>query len=294
MLAEEAWRQQAGHREAAPFNSEEVPMSRRLGWLVAMAAVLAGLAIPAWGASPFDIFAASDLNQIINRKKLVVGMEVEYFPFEYANEKGEPIGFDVDIAKLIAQELGTDIEIKDLEWTGLIPSLQGGKVDLIISGMTRTLERAKTVSFTDPYFVTGLCALLSVKKAANVNDVQQLNAPDRVIAVKTGTTGDLVATKRFPKTQINRFKDETACVREVVTGRADAFLYDQISIAKHHKENADTTRAMLKPFTYEPFAIAVRKGNSDFLNWLNTFLETIKADGRYEEIYQKHLGDMLK
>ncbi|SMC27044.1 amino acid ABC transporter substrate-binding protein, PAAT family (TC 3.A.1.3.-) [Desulfacinum hydrothermale DSM 13146] len=264
--------------------------------LMLLALVLACL--PAWGEAQalttHDIFRASTLNQVLQRNKLIVGMEVEYFPFEYADEKGQPIGFDVDMARLIAKELGVELEIKDIEWTGLIPSLQSGKVDLVISGMTRTLARARAVSFTDPYFVTGLCALLSVKRASDVNRVDQLNAPGRVLAVKTGTTGDLVASKRFPKATINRFKDETACVREVVTGRADAFFYDQISIAKHHKQNPNSTIALLKPFTYEPFAIAIRKGDADFLQWLNLFLETIKADGRYDEIFQKHLGDILK
>ena len=112
--------------------------------------------------------------------------------------------------------------------------------------------------------------------------------------MKLGTTGDLVATKILPNAQINRYKDETACVREVVTGRADAFFYDQLSIGKHHKENAETTRALLKPFTYEPYAIAVRKGDFDFLSWLNMFIETIKADGRYQELYQKHFHDILQ
>jgi polar amino acid transport system substrate-binding protein len=261
--------------------------------LLTLVAVLV-LSTPVAAVSSFDIFEGSDLNQVIKRNKLVVGMEVEYFPFEYANEKGEPVGFDVDIAKLIAQEMGVGIEIKDMEWTGLIPSLQSGKIDLIISGMTRTLIRAKTVSFSNPYFETGLCVLLSVKKAADVKDVQELNAAERIIAVKTGTTGDLITGKLFAKAQINRFKDETACVREVVTGRADAFLYDQISVAKHHKENPDTTRAMLQPFTHEPFAIAIRKGDPEFLNWLNMFLETIKADGRYQELYQKHFGELLR
>lgn len=247
----------------------------------------------AWAVSPFDIFSGSSLNEIIKRNKLVVGMEVEFFPFEYANEKGEPTGFDVDIAKLAAKELGVEIEIKDMEFNGLIPALQGGKVDMIISGMTRTLTRAKTVSFTDPYFETGLCALLSKEKAEGVNEVKDLNDPKRVIAVKLGTTGDLITAKMFPKAQINRYKDETACVREVVTGRADAFLYDQLSISKHHKENAQTTRAILKPFTYEPFAIAIPKGDQDFLGWLNMFLETIKRDGRYQELYVQYFKDIM-
>lgn len=241
---------------------------------------------------PFQIFDGSNLNQIVKRNKLIVGMEVEFFPFEYANEKGEPVGFDVDIAHLIAKELGVEIEIKDMEFNGLIPALQSGKIDLIISGMTRTLTRAKTVSFTQPYFETGLCALISTRKVPDLKEVKDLNAPERVIAVKLGTTGDLVTGKLFPKAQVNRYKDETACVREVVTGRADAFLYDQLSISKHHKENPDTTRALLKPFTYEPYAIAIRKGDADFLGWLNLFLDTIKADGRYQELFDKYFSDI--
>ena len=165
---------------------------------------------------------------------------------------------------------------------------------MIISGMTRTLTRAKTVSFTQPYFITGLCALLSKKRAQDIQDVKELNSPDRILAVKLGTTGDLITGKLFPKAQVNRYKEETACVREVVTGRADAFFYDQLSISKHHKENPDTTRALLKPFTYEPYSIAIRKGDTDFLNWLNLFLETIKADGRYQELYDKYFHDILQ
>ena len=93
---------------------------------------------------------------------------------------------------------------------------------------------------------------------------------------------------------MNRYKEETACVREVVTGRADAFFYDQLSISKHHKENPDTTRALSKPFTFEPYSIAIRKGDADFLNWLNLFLETIKSDGRYQELYDKYFHDILQ
>jgi polar amino acid transport system substrate-binding protein len=251
-----------------------------------------------WGGSalavtPFEIYEASVLNQVLKRGTLVVGTEMQFFPFEYADEKGEPVGFDMDLARLAAKELGVQIEIKDMEFTGLIPSLQGGKVDMIISGMTGTLTRAKTVSFTEPYFVTGLCVLLSEKRAAGIRDAKELNAPDRILAVKLGTTGDLITEKRFPKAKVNRFKEETACVREVVTGRADAFLYDQISLVKHNKQNPDTTRVLLKPFTYEPFAIAIRKGDFDFLNWLNMFLETIRKDGRYDELYRKHIQDLL-
>ncbi|MBG0777114.1 MAG: transporter substrate-binding domain-containing protein [Desulfovibrionaceae bacterium] len=271
--------------------------TRARGLCAALAFVLAlccaaPAALAADAPTPFRIFEQSALYKIQQRGQLLVGMEVEFWPFEFADKEGKPMGFDVDVARLAAQELGVELVVKDIEWTGLIPALQSEKVDMVISGMTGTLERAKTITFTDPYFVTGLCALLSNKRAPDVTDVAQLDAPGRVLAVKTGTTSDLVAQKRFPKAEIKRFKDETACVREVVTGRADAFFYDQISINKHQKQNPESTRALLNPFTYEPYSIAIRKGDFEWWNWLNRYLETIRADGRYDALRDTYFKDL--
>ena len=247
----------------------------------------------AFATTPYDVFEGSTLRAIVKRGSLVVGMELKFWPFEYVDEKGQPVGYDVDIARTMAERLGVKLEIKDMEWTGLIPALAAGKIDCIISGITGTLERAKSITFSSPYFTTGLCALLSVKKAAGVESVDSLDAPGRVIAVKTGTTADLVASKRFPKATINRYADETACAQEVAAGRADAFFYDQISIAKHAKQNPDTTRAILTPFTYEPFCIAIQKGDFDLWQWIEMYLTTIKADGTLDALRHKHFGDIL-
>jgi polar amino acid transport system substrate-binding protein len=244
--------------------------------------------------APYDVASGSGLAAIAARGKLIVGMELKFWPFEYVNEKGEPVGFDVDIARAIAKELGVELEIKDMEWTGLIPALQAGKIDLIISGITGTLERAKTITFTRPYFTTGLCALVSNAKAPQLATVAALDDPSRIIAVKTGTTADIVASKRFPKARINRFKDETACAQEVVNGRADAFFYDQISIAKLHKQNPDTTTALLTPFTYEPFCIALQKGDFDLWQWLEMFIDVSKSNGALDDLRRQHFGDLLR
>ena len=133
-------------------------------WLATLVLVVGAVETIGAATTPFDIFEGSNLSQIIKRNKLIVGMEVSFFPFEYANEKGEPIGFEVDIAQLAAKELGVEIEIKDMEFAGLIPALQSGKIDMIISGMTRTLTRAKSVSFTQPYFVTGFVSCSARKE----------------------------------------------------------------------------------------------------------------------------------
>lgn len=266
-------------------------MIRRI-LLVLTVAVFAAQAVLA--QTPFDINKQSLLTEIAGRKKLVVGMELKYPPFESTDAKGQPIGLDVELAKLAAKDLGVELEIKDMEWTGLIPALQTGKIDLIISGITGTLERAKTITFTSAYFTTGLCALLSSKRAADVAKVEQLDDPKRVIAVKTGTTSDLLASKRFPKATINRYKDESACVQEVVNGRADAFIYDQLSIAKHLKEYPAATKAILTPFTYEPFCIAMRKGDFDLWNWFEMFVALRKADGTLDDLRKQFVQPLLQ
>jgi len=267
-------------------------MRRILPVLVILILSLAAQA--ALAQTPFDINKASRLSDIIARKKLIVGMELKYTPFESIDEKGQPVGLDVELARLAAKDLGVDIEIKSMEWTGLIPALQTGKIDLIISGMTGTLERAKSITFTSPYYVTGLCALVSAKRASDVTDVSQLNDPKRVIAVKTGTSADIISPQRFPKATINRYEDESACVQEVVNGRADAFLYDELSIAKHAKEFPDATKALLKPFTYEPFCIAMPKGDFDLWNWFEMFVARHKADGTLDELRARFVRPLLE
>ncbi|WP_027185776.1 transporter substrate-binding domain-containing protein [Desulfovibrio inopinatus] len=268
-------------------------MVKRVGMTLFVFALLMAMTAPAFAVTPYDIFEGSDLRKIVKRGKLIVGMELKFWPFEYTDEQGNAVGFDVDIAKQAAKELGVELEIKDMEWTGLIPALQAGKIDIIISGITGTLERAKSMTFTDAYFTTGLCTLLSTKRANDVTDVDQLNAEGRILAVKTGTTADLVASKRFPKAKINRYKDETSCVQEVVNGRADAFFYDQISIGKHHKQYPKETKAILKPFTYEPYCIAMRKGDFDLWQWLEMYLQTIKNNGTLDTLRAKYFGDIL-
>lgn len=269
-------------------------MSRfcRLVCLLVLTAILGPVSLQA-AATPFSIAEASNLRKIVQRGTLVVGMELKFWPFEYVDDQGTPQGFDVDIAKTLADRLGVKLEIKDMAWTGLIPALSAGKIDLIISGLTGTLERAKSITFSSPYYTTGLCTLLSLKKAEGVTTVDDLNAEGRVIAVRSGTTADVLVGKRFPKATINRYPDETSCVAEVVAGRADAFLYDQISVAKHQRQNPETTRAILVPFTYEPFCIGLQKGDFDLWQWLEMYLTTIKNDGTLAQLYKKHFGSLL-
>jgi polar amino acid transport system substrate-binding protein len=244
------------------------------------------------GCAPGDE-KLSTLQQVLERGELIVGTEAEFPPFESVRE-GEFVGFDIDIAKLMAKELGVTLRLEDKKFAALPLELRLGKIDIILSGMTATLDRAKGVTFTDPYFETGLCLLLNRETTKGVRSVADLNDPKFKIVAKTGTTGYWAAPRFVPKAKLYDLDKEGNCALEVVQGKADAFLYDMLSVKKHSEAYPEKTRAILEPFTIEPYAAAIRKGDFDWWNWLNQFFATIRRDGRYDEIYARHLGELLR
>src|SRR5438067_10014734 len=118
--------------------------------------------------------------------ELVVGMELSYPPFEMLDAAGKPTGVSPDMAKALGDYLHRSVRIENLPFDGLIPSLKTGKIDLIISSMTATEERARSIDFSEPYLRTGLCLL--VAKHSTVNSIDDANKPGRTIVVKQGTT----------------------------------------------------------------------------------------------------------
>ncbi len=225
-----------------------------------------------------------------NEDKLVVGMELAYPPFETKDDDGNPTGVSVDIIKAFGEEVGKEVEIVNTAWDGLIPSLQTDKIDLIISSMTITEERQKDVDFSDPY-ANAMLALL-VNKDSEVETAEDLNKEGMVIAVKTGSTGHIYAQENFTNATVNVFTDESACVTEVSQGKADAFIYDQLTIYRNNQENLDTTKAIYIPFQdVENWGIAVKKGNTELLNELNDFIDKFSQEGGFDEISEKYLKE---
>jgi polar amino acid transport system substrate-binding protein len=251
----------------------------RLTLLTLLAVTILGACGEVPAVTPDDIRA---------RGELVVGTEAEFFPFEYATPSGEYGGFDMDLARMLAEELGVKLRVENMRFDGLIPALLAGKIDMILSGMTATPKRAETISFSEPYFETGLCLLLNRETTGDVTSVDDLNDAKWRIAVKLGTTGDKATQERLPKAKRTSFNKEADCAQEVATGRADAFVYDQLSVAKHHQENPETTRAILTPFTKEPYAAGFRQEDVELREFVSAFLRKIKGDGRYDALARKH------
>lgn len=221
---------------------------------------------------------------------LVVGMELAYPPFETKDEAGNPIGISVDLAYALGDYLDRPVEIENTNWDGLIPSLQTGKVDMVISSMTITDERREVIDFSIPYAQTYLGLL--VNKKAQINEASDLNEPTKTIAVKKGTTGDIYANKNLANATLNRLSSESACVTEVIQGKADAFIYDLLTIYRQNKENPETTEAILVSFKDgEEWGMAVKKGDEELLGQINAFIKTFKEEEGFDALNEKHLKE---
>lgn len=158
--------------------------------------------------------------------------------------------------------------------------------------MTATEERRKSIDFSDPYAFTGLALL--VGKYSDVQSIDDLKKPGRTVAVKAATTGETWVADHLPEAKRVVFEDQTACVLEVVQGRADAFIYDQLSIYKYAQENQKTTRGLLKPFVEESWAIGLAKGNDKLREQVNGFLKEFRAEGGFGKLGDKYLKDEKK
>src|SRR5579885_1021079 len=174
----------------------------------------------------FSLFIA--LFTCIHAQPLKVGMELDYPPFETIDMDGHPSGISVDIANALGRFLNREIQIINIPFIGLIPSLKSGKIDIILSSMSVTPERKESIAFSDPYLLMGLALLIS--KKSNLENIQQANKAGRKIVVKQATTGEEWAEKNLTLTKLIILDKLAACIMEIVQGKADAFIYDQLSV----------------------------------------------------------------
>ena len=255
----------------------------RVALLLALLPGLAGCGRPA------DPSPASSPASGPPARPLVVGMELQYPPFEMTDAKGRPAGISVDLAGFIASELGRPLEIRNMAFSGLIEALRTGKIDLILSSMTATPARDAAIDFSEPYLRTGLCLL--VAKDASIQTLADADREGRVIAVKQGTTGHTYAASKLGSARLKVFDQDAACVLEVVQGKADAFIYDQMSIFRYWQRNPETTRALLVPFQEEAWAVGLREGDTALREGVNAALARFRADGGFERLGDLYLRE---
>ena len=236
---------------------------------------------------------AGAIDDAVRRGVLKVGTTPTYMPFEMTDKQGRIVGFEIDLLKVMSQALGVELELVAVPYTELVAGLQAKKFDLIGSGMTVTQERNIKLNFSDSFIVVGQSVLLHPSLMGKVTSVEDLDDASYRIATTEGTTGDSAARRFLGAARLSSFATPEEGVRQVVQGKADAFVHDAPYnlIALSRPENS-ALLALEQPFTFEPLAFGLKKGDFDSLNWINHFLNQVAQDGTYDRLHDKWFKDM--
>ena len=232
--------------------------------------------------------AASRIEQIKKNGKLILATG-NYRPFEYHDEKtNKIIGYDIDVAEAVAKKIGVPLEVKELQFTGLIPTLQNGQADLVIAAMYITPARREVVDFAEPYMDTGMVVAVR-KDDTTIKGPNDLNG--KVVGVKTGATSEKVAqelNEKGAKITIKSYKETVDYLLDLQNGRLDAAINDLLNQLEYNKANPNV-KIVGEPFTKAQLGIAVKKGDKELVDLVNTVLKELKQSGEADKLYKKWL-----
>ena len=225
----------------------------------------------------------SVIEQVIQRGVLRVGMST-FVPWAMKDKTGKLIGFEIDVARRLAKDMGVKIEFVPTKWSGIIPALLMGKFDVVIGGMGIQPMRNLKVNFSIPYDYTGMSMVAGKKLAKGYNSLEAFNKPEVIIAARLGSTAVTATKKYLPNAQIRMFDDESQAYQEVINGRAHAVVGSAPTPAFQAIKNPDRLFLPLKAnFTKEPIGFAMKKGDVDTLNFFNNWITYVAAEGWLKE-----------
>lgn len=228
--------------------------------------------VAALGLLASSAFAAdSVLDKVLKKGTIVIGTAPGYFPFEMKDKKGEFIGYDIDLGRAIAASLGVKVEFRQFKFAGLIPALQTGDIDMLIAGMTIRGDRAKAVSFSNPYYLTGQCLMVPKSDTAS-KKWQDVDVKGKKIGVSQGKTSALLAKQIIKNASISEFQNFPDTASAMVLGQIDAVIYDQPAILKFEAMHPDKVRGVYDLISNEGLGIAVQLNDLNFVQWTNSFL----------------------
>ena len=216
------------------------------------------------------------------KDKLVLVTEAGFAPYEYY-DNGEIVGVDIDIAKVIANSLNMELEIKDVYFDSIISEVKTGKSDLGAAGISYTEERAKEVDFSVDYMVSR--QVIIVKKNSLINSPSELT--NEKIAVQLGSVADSYVTDELPNTTIVREKKFLSAIQDLMDDKVDCVVMDEIP-AKELMN--DSLRILDEPLVIDHYGMIVKKGNSELLNKINEVITDLKETGRIDEFLLVHTG----
>ena len=238
----------------------------------------------ALGSAAAGLAAFSPLSAATGSKPLLVaGMDAAYPPFGSRDSAtGQYVGFDVDVIRAIGKAEGFNVEVRNIAFDGLIPALKTGNIDITI-----TPERAKSVDFSDRYYIAGLGVVVNIDNTT-IRTAKDLEG--KLLAVSIGSTGE-EAARKIPNARVRVFNQLNECFLELRNKGVDAVIND-IPTNDYYAAVAGKGRVLSLPvaLTEENLGIAVKKGNTELLKRINSGLSAIKASGEFSKIYQKWFG----
>lgn len=270
---------------------------KKLGAVAASLAFAGALALTGCGNSdaPADSAGSADASgsdtmQLVTDGTLTIGTSAEYEPFEYM-EDGEYKGFDLELAQAIADDLGLELKIENVDFDTIVPGVASGtKYDMGIAAITATPEREKEVGFTDSYYMDdqAIVTMADNTEITGDNYADALNAEGMKIAVQSGSTAEAFAKENFPNAELVPFKNATDCFAAVQSSQANALVTNRSVAAQLVATSFSNEQVIKQIFTGEEYAIAVNKDNTALLDALNDSIAKLTEDGTVDELMTKY------
>ena len=232
---------------------------------------------------------AGTLQDVKKRGKLIVGVKTDYPPFGFLDKKGVNKGFDIDIAKALTKELfGNEeaIEFVPVTSGNRIAFLTSKKIDIIVATLTITEEREKQVDFSAPYFITA--QLILVREDSKITKYEDLAG--KKVATIRGSTGDVAIKELVPSAERIKFERNFEALQALKDRRVEAYVEDFVLLFNLLQKNRGLKMASLQPFRPARYGLAVRKGDKEWLDLVNTTLAKMKETGEYEKLLEKWFG----
>ena len=241
-------------------------------------------------AQPSQMVKESTLTKVLEKKVLRVGVLTQDPPFGYLDKNFNNVGYDIDIAKIMAEALGAKLELVETENVNRVPNIITGKVDIIIGLFSNTVERSKSISFSKPYAPV---TQVLVGRKDNVDFKNWTDTAGLKIALGRGTSQDIFLTEKATKgTTIVRYETPTDCFLALEQGKVDA-VAETDSMVIFYLEDHPDWEIKGDPFMVDPACMGVVLGDQVWLNWVNNFIEHMLHDGNFQKVWAKHFPSYL-
>jgi polar amino acid transport system substrate-binding protein len=265
-------------------------IARILAALLVMVGLMAGYAQMAAAAEAVRL--APVLDRILAKKELVVGTAASMPPFNMTTKDGKIVGMEIDLAHIIAGAMDVKLTLKTVHFNDLLPALEAGQLDMVLSSMSITPGRNLKAAFVGPYFASGKSILTKQANAESMNDVSKVNNPDKTLVALKGSTSQIFAEKIFPKAKILLAEDYDQAVAMLREDKVQAMVADmpicQVSVYRYPDAGLATLQ---KPLSYEPLGIAIPPNDFLLVNLLQNLLNTMQKDGSMGMIIDRWFKD---